>query len=313
MNDQYGIMRNMHDPVPGDLDLNLLRVLDVVLDERSTTRAAQRLGRSQPAVSHALARLREALGDELLVREGRGMVPTPRAEAMREPLRRSLQALGDAVRTRGGFDPVTSRRRFVLASPGLLAAIVPSILAGCADAPGVSVELVAHRGVGALEMADLVLDLLPDEAPGVVARGLGRLHQAVVVRRGHPFADAPTLDAYVAFPHVLVRTEDGRASLVERALAALGRRRTVGLAVDSMLLAPHVVAGTDMLFTGPREVLATLEHTLDLVLVEPPLPMPEVRVAAMWRARDAGDPGHRWFRERVVEVLEHTLRGPVRT
>ena len=84
MNDGYAIMHSMHD-VLDDLDLNLLRVLDVVLEERSTTRAAQRLGRSQPAVSHALARLRDALDDDLLVREGRGMVPTPRAEARYAP------------------------------------------------------------------------------------------------------------------------------------------------------------------------------------------------------------------------------------
>jgi len=297
-----------------DLDLNLLRTLDVLLTERSVTNAARVLGRSQPAVSHALRRLRDALDDPLLVRQGRGLVPTPRAEALAAPVHRILDDLHRTLTARPGFDPATTRRRFLLAAPPLLAPLLPDLLRALADAPSLGLELVSSRKPGAMERADVVLDRLPEEAPGVVARPLGRVAQAVLHRTDHPLLGADWgLEAWLAWPHVLVRTDDGSPSLVDRVLAAEGLERTVGLVVDDLLLVPHVVRRTDLLFTGPRQVLQPLCEPLQLTLRPTPVPIPEVPVAAMWQQRLHADPGHRWFRDRVVGVftphLAHAVDG----
>jgi DNA-binding transcriptional LysR family regulator len=288
------------------LDLNLLRTLDVLMRERSVTRAATVLGRSQPAVSHALTRLRQVLDDPLLVRQGRVLVPTPRAEALAEPLQRVMAELRRTL-AGGAFDPATSRRTFVVACPDLLAPGVPQILAALADAPHVRVELIGDRGPDVLDRADLQLDILPAEAPGVVARRLGLVSQAVIARADHPATGRWGLDAWLASPHVLVRTADGLSSPVDRALAAIGRTREIGLVVSDLLLVPHVVAASDLLFTGPAEVMALLAGPLGLALLPVPVALPRVPVAAMWQERLSADPGHRWFRERVVEAVARLL------
>ncbi|MEZ4238699.1 MAG: LysR family transcriptional regulator [Myxococcota bacterium] len=293
------------DPLEG-LDLNLLRTLDVLLEERSVTRAAAVLGRSQPAVSHALGRLREALGDPLLVRQGRSLAPTPRAEALAGPLRGVLQALRRSL-VAGTFDPATSRRTFTVASPALLAPVVPDLLAALGEAPGVRIELTDARGPGALERAELQLDVLPEAAPGVVARPLGTVTTAVLLRRGHPALADWGLEAWLGWPHVLVRTREGDASPVDRAIAAEGRRREIGLAVADLLLVPHVVARTDLLFNGPEQLLRLLAAPLGLVLVPPPLPLPAARVAALWPERLSGIPATGGCRERCVAVLAALL------
>lgn len=296
------------------LDLNLLRTLDVLLAERSVSRAARRLDRSQPAVSHALARLRDAFDDPLLVRQGRGLVPTPRAEALAEPLARLLGDLGRLVERAPDFAPATSRRAFRLACPPLLAPLLPHVLDAMGrEAPQASLEVLDGQGRDDAGRADVVLGPLPDEAPDLQARRLGVVTQAVIARADHPVGSRPwDLAAWLAWPHVLVRTGDRRPSLVDRRLEALGRTRRIGVVVPGLLLAPHVVARSDLFFTGPRQVLAPLVGPLGLVLREPPLELPGVPVAAMWQARLAHDPGHRWFRTKIVDALASHLQPPRR-
>jgi DNA-binding transcriptional LysR family regulator len=293
-----------------DFDLNLLVTLDVLLAERSVTKAAARLGLSQPAVSHALARLREDLDDPLLVREGRGMVLTPRAESLAPALRSTLQDLRRLVDRGPTFDPTTARGTFSLSAPDALATFIPPILSAMAVGPGIGLEIRHPSTSSAAFAADLTLDLLPAEAPGMVSRRLGLLHDRVAMRCDHPARGRPwDLDAYLAWPHVLVRTATGGPSQVARALAGLGRGRRVGLEVHNWLLAPYAVAGTDLLFTGAGELLAPLCASLGLVLAPPPLPLEPAPVVALWPERLHADPGHRWFRETVVRTLHQALQG----
>ena len=293
------------------LDLNLLRVLDVLLEERSVTRAAARLGRSQPATSHALQRLRDALDDPLLIWQGREMVPTPRAEALGPELRRLLDGLRRSLTESAAFDPATARRRFVLGAPDSLAPLVPDLLGALADAPGVTLELVVATNVASVREVDLLLGSLPEDAPGVQASPLGTIHQRVAMRAGHPALDAPwTPEGWIAWPHITVRTHSGEPSFVERALDAAGYRREVGLVVPTFLLAAHVAARSEMLYAGPGELLQALAEHLPLVLRPPPVPFPPVPVAAMWSERLAADAGHRWLRRRVVATVRERLRSP---
>jgi len=299
-----------------DIDLNLLRTLDVLLAERSVTRTAALLGRSQPAVSHALRRLRQVLDDPLLVRQGRGLTLTPRGEALADPVRRLMDDLRRTLAAAPTFDPATAQRMFVLAAPPLMAPLLPDLLDAMSVAPGARLELIGSRQRGAFDRADVVLDVLPDDASGVMARRVGALDQAVLHREHHPLTDrALTLDAWLAWPHVLVRTADALPSIVDLTLQQRGQRRDVGLIVSDLLLVPHVVARTDLLFTGPAQVLRPLCAPLGLVLRPTPLELPTVPVAAMWQERDHHDPGHRWFRERVLHAVQphmaHAVDGAV--
>lgn len=289
------------------LDLNLLRTLAVLLQERSVTRAARVLSRSQPAVSHALQRLRDAFDDPLLVRQGRGLVLTPRAEQLAAPLERVLVEIRRVVTDGGAFDPGTATRTFVLGCPDL-APVIPLVLAEFRDAPQVRLELKMGIDAVGVDEVDVLLGPMPTAAPGVVARGLGTVRSVVALRRGHPALAHPwTPEAWVAWPHVQVSTGTDGRSVLGRLLVEHGLERTIGVRVGTFLLAAHVASQSDMMFTAAREMLQAVAEPLSLELLEPPLPMPEVQVAALWSERLHADPGHRWFRERVIRVMDSLM------
>ncbi|WP_437738166.1 LysR family transcriptional regulator [Sorangium sp. So ce1335] len=296
------------------LDLNLLVVLDTLLAERHVTRAAARLGMTQPACSHALGRLRRALGDPLLVRGARGaMLPTPRAEALAPGLRAALRGLASAVRGEPRFEPATARRTFRLAAGDYaeLVLLPPllSLLAG--EAPGVHVwmmplaltreEVVAQLASGAV---DVVIGPPRRGWPeGLYVRPLFEERFRCVVRRDHPAARRRlTLDRYCALSHLLVAPRGTPGSLVDDALTALGRSRRIAAAVPHFLVAPHVVAATDLMATlGARLVDATAAP-LGLTVLPPPLELAGFSLAMIWHERTHHDPAHRWLRDQVAST-----------
>lgn len=298
------------------IDLNLLVVLDALLDEGSVTRAAQRLGVGQPAASHALTRLRVLLGDPLLVRSGRRLAPTPRAEALREPLARLLAEAARLVRHEVSFEPARSRRTFSLVCPDLLAAALPRLVATLGgQAPGARLDVLPPQSddLRALEdgRRDVALIPTPSAGAGLVQCGLGRLHFAVFARADHPAlvrgARRLTRAAWAQHPHVQVRTGHGGRSIVATALAEARFERRVGLVVPSFLAALTVVAESDLFLTAPRELAAPLAAHLQVVSVEPPLALPPVPVSAVWHERVSADPAHRFFRGLVVDVLRAVI------
>ncbi len=299
----------MHEPNVRAFDLNLLVALDALLEERSVTRAARRVGLSQPAMSHALARLRAELDDPLLVRAGRGMMATPRAERLRAPTRAVLGAIARLLADEGGFEAATSTRTFALTCPDLLAPLLPDLLAAMSrEAPRVRLEVHPPPGPDLAQHGDLALGRGPVEGAGLVGRTLGRVRWVVVGRRGHPaLRGRMTVAKWTRYPHVQIRTGDLRSSVVDRALERQGITRTVGLTVPSFLAAPEVVARTDYLFTAVEELVAPLVDRLGLEAKRPPVPIPDTPVAASWHERVHGDPGQRWFREVVMRVIEARL------
>ncbi len=297
------------------IDLNLLATLDALLTEGSVTKAARRLGIGQPATSHALGRLRELFGDPLFVRAGRTITPTPRAEALREPLSRVLVDVARLVRHEVGFDAASSTRTFVLTCPDLLAPLLPRMSARLHEAaPHARLE-VRNRGrddAQALEsgQADLALGPGPAEGTGLRTRGLGAIHFGVVARRGHPaLRKRRTLEAstWVEYPHVVVRTGSSSRSFVGAALGRAGLERHVGLVVPTFLAALVTVTETDLFFAAPRELVTPLLSPLGLVVVDPPLTVPAVPIVSLWHERFQADPAHRFFRGLVVEQLERCL------
>ncbi len=290
-----------------DLDLNLLLALHLLLEERSVTRAAARLGRSQPAVSRSLARLREVLGDPLLVREGGALVPTPRAEVLAGALRQILTDIEGRVLAAEGFDPSRSRRAFTVATADYAGALfLPPLVAELAvEAPGV--DLVCFPGnrppVELAEQVDLVIGPLPG-ASSLRSRILHEDHFVVMVREDHPeVGDTLDLDTWCRLPHVLVAPRNTPGGTVDTALAAIGRQRRVAVRLPDFLAAPLLLARTPFVLTVPRRFAEHAARLHPVRLLEPPIPLPPFRMALSWLERWQHDPGHAWLRERLVRAL----------
>ncbi|XAH25461.1 LysR family transcriptional regulator [Xylophilus sp. GW821-FHT01B05] len=293
------------------VDLNLLTILEVLLAERHLSRAAERLHMSQPAVSHALARLRVLLGDPLLVRGRGGFQPTARALELARPLADALQhirsVLGGAV-----FAPGSARRVFRLAASDYGAAIVlPGLLRRLrAEAPGVDLDLVyASRAAMAAGVADGEIDL----ALGVFTQLPESLRRETLFNERFVCAldpatlpaDAPlTLQAYLARPHVLVAAGDTEvATEVDAALARKGLARRIALRLPHWTVAPMVIAGTDLILTVARRALP-LQTAAVLAVREAPLALAPFAFEQVWHSRTQGDAGLGWLRAAVQRVVE---------
>ena len=295
------------------MDLNLLMALDALLDEGSVSGAARRVGLSQPAMSRALGRLRDQLNDAILVRNGRGMIRTPRAMAIARPLRDALDALGQMVAGPSKFEPASARRTFRLGTADYGAAVVvPRLLDSVAQlAPGVSIEVqpVPDDLATALETGRLDAAVVPRRAvaAGLVWRPLFSERFVCIVRRGHPELDgrALTLKTFCRLGHVVVTPTGRPGSPVDDLLARKKLERKVVLRVPNFLLAPCIVASTDLIATTPAR-LASQFAGLPIVAHEPPLPVPGFRIALGWHERFRSDPGHAWFRGVMTDVISAT-------
>lgn len=310
------VMQAAHGDLAG-VDLNLALALDALLAERHVTRAAARLGITQSAASHALARLRDLLGDPLLVRgPGGTLVPTARATALAPTIARVLAELGTALRgAPPAFDPATAHRTFHLATSDYVELLLLPRLAARLAARAPHIDLWAHVLVdwGDRELASGEMDLvLGPLRTGGVARASTSIYEKAlfaekfrcVVRADHPLASAQrmTLARYCASAHVLVAPRGRPGSFVDDALAAQGRARRVALAVPHFLVVPHVLATTDLVATLASRIVDLYRDTLGLVDFAPPLAIPDFTIAAAWHERAHHDPAHRWLREQVFEV-----------
>lgn len=298
------------------IDLNLLVALAALLETRNVTRAARRLRVTQSTMSHTLGRLRALLDDPVLVRTGRAMVLTPRAEALAGPLRRTLAEITHLLQAEPGFEPTSSTRTFSVVCLDVLAAFVPDLLARMrVEAPGVGLDLrIPERFdvAQALQSGEDDLALSPPQpyTSGLMQRALGTVHWQVFGRVGHPALRGPRLTrkAWLAHPHVVVRVGTAGRGYVGDAMAAAGIERTVGLLVPGFMLALQAVARSDLLLTAPAEPMAPLAAALRLTARKPPIAIPEVPVMLYWPERLHGEPGHRWFRACVGEVIAEALR-----
>jgi DNA-binding transcriptional LysR family regulator len=292
-------------------DLNLLVVLDVLLAERNVTRAANRLGLSQPAVSNALARLRGALGDPLLVRTRAGMAPTPRALALVGSLRDALDLMGNTITDAESFDPASARRTFVLAATDYVQFVLLGKLVARIRrvAPGVVLEVLPvvqsfpwpQLEAGSI---DLVLGgASPRDTPrGLHRRRLFRDRVVCILREGHPYASAPlTLERYLELAHIEALPL-GSHGLADEVLGQLGRQRKLAVTVPHFLVAPFIVTQSDCCFTLAERIAVPMAEKLPLEVRPLPFEMPSVSIGAYWHDRVHGDAAHRWLRRLVAEV-----------
>lgn len=290
-------------------DLNLLVVLAALMQERSVTRAARRLSLSQPAVSHALRRLRDLFGDELLVRSGHKMVPTSAATAILERLRPALEHITEALGGPAELAPETATGAFRVSAFDFaqLALVPPLALELGARAPGLQLIAQPYRADAERALAEGEVDLvigLAREPPHPHQRTLLVERFTCVVRRGHPcLARNLTARRYAALSHVLVSPVGRPRGYLDAALAELGLERQILLTTPQLVSAALAVAGSDLILTTSVHLAELVAKMLPLAIVEPQLPM-SFTVAMSWHARREHDTLHRWLRDRVVEVAD---------
>ncbi len=305
------------------LDLNLLRVFDEVMAERSLTKAAHNLALTQPAVSNALRRLRETVGDDLMRRstvkgQGQGLEPTPRALALWPHVREALAQLQMSL-SPDRFRPATADNTFVLAMADATAAeIVPGLLAITeAEAPGVSLRVVPlstrdPRGLLEREEADLALGYFPVVLADITAKlqagstanfDHARLYDGeyvCVMRRRHPLAKKKlNLDAFCAARHLLVSFSGRPYGFTDEALASLGRKRRIVLTVNQFFTAGRVTLQSDVLTVLPRHFVRVADSAGELVIKRLPFDVPVVHVDALWHRSTHQSSAHQWLRSAV--------------
>jgi DNA-binding transcriptional LysR family regulator len=287
------------------LNLNLLVALDALLQQGSVTRAAKLVGVSQPAMSHSLAALRDHFHDPLLVRGSRGMELTPRAEQLAAPLRQALSDLERAIESGLGFDPQTTTRQFRVATEdfvaGLLAPALSEAIASAAPQASVVITAFHGRRIGTLlERGEAELAIAPSTFGDAGSERLTLRDDPFLcaVAAGHPLAGvaAPSLEAYLAQPHLLVSPTGAGAGLVDELLEARGLVRRVVCRVASFAVAPLVVARSGLLLTAPQSAITPHQRALGLHTFPPPLELPLLHLEAFWHRRHDADEGHRWLR-----------------
>jgi DNA-binding transcriptional LysR family regulator len=291
-------MHETHD-VP---DLDLLRAFATLHHERHLSRAAIRIGLSQPAMSRVLGRLRAAFGDPLFVRTPRGMVPTSRADELAPQVIAVLAAAGKLVRP-AAFDPATLARTFTIGVSDFFdAELIPRLVEILArEAPGVAITTRPLTDDVADALASGRIDLMLGVRESVPAEArLTKLYDETflcAVRRDHPrVGKRLSIERFVAERHLLIAPAGNPGSRVDTSLAARGLSRRVVVRVHTFLSAPAIVASSDLILTAPRRVLEPLAKPFALRLLPPPVDVAGFPLFAAWHPRIHDDPAHAWFR-----------------
>jgi DNA-binding transcriptional LysR family regulator len=291
------------------VDLNLLKAFDALMSQRAVTRAAAQIGLSQPAMSHALARLRALFADELFVRAPSGMEPTARAREIAPLVTAAIEHIAAALNLGAGFDPATSTAIFTagmaeyaeIALVGRLARRFAEAAAGATLrlVPAAGRETVAQLDRGEIDVAVAHLPHLP---PHVDATVLLRDPFVVVARRDHPIVGQDlTLEAYAAQLHVLVSPRGATSGALDRILVDFGLKRRLALLVATYLAVPAALAGSDLVATVPERTARQIAATAAIAIL--PLPIDFATTVSMaWHRRTAGDPAQTWFRALLTEA-----------
>lgn len=294
------------------VDLNLFVVFDAIYREGNLTRASEQLHLSQPAVSHALARLRERFDDPLFERSGKGMTPTPLAKAIVGRVRAALHDLQSTLSEGLAFDPEQANRVFTLAARDVMeATALPMLMARLQQrAPNIqlrSVRLARRDMVSALSSGhiDFAVDVLLPVGSDIEHQTMGEEQLVVILRREHTLVNEPwQLSTYLSARHVLVSSRTDGPGVEDFALSRSGKARQIALRCQNYHAAVQVVRQTDLLLTLPRtfaEQLSAMQS--DLVIRELPLPIAPLEMHLYWHHKSSRDPALIWLKEQVLEVL----------
>jgi len=295
------------------IDLNLLAAFDALMNERNVTRAAARMRVSQPAMSAALGRLRKLFGDPLFLRSARGLLPTPRARELAEPLSNALHRIEAVLVKKPPFAPESASLTLTLGLSDYPAnVLLPTLVRTlAARAPGVSLAIQAFtdrdHAVDLLDSGkvDAAIGVAPSYPDGrILTRPILQDSFVTIVASRHPAARRGTMDlkTFLSLEHVLVSPEGQRHGHVDEALAQRGKQRTLALTLPQMFAAPLVVATTQMTATVMRRVALNSSATRKLTLFSPPVPLPDIVFDLIWHRRTDAHPAQRWFRDLIASV-----------
>jgi len=306
---------------PKHLDLHMLRCLHALITDAHVTRAAERLGMTQPTMSSALARLRTMFSDPLLVRTEKGMMPTPRALEIAAAVQSALELLDQALAHDAPFEPARSAIHFdIAASESASFVLMPRLVRRVRElAPQVELrihvpDLLRARQVLEEGQADILVSFTRSAPAGLRSRPLLQQQLKVIAAGDHPGVQGSiSLEQYLEWPHALHmigRTGSAVEVAVDAALAMACRRRIIGAWVPSSISSPAVVAKTDLLATVPERVASFFSGVLGLQVLDPPLPLGDAQLSMYWHDRVHRSAPHRWLRDVMVQVAEQVQLAP---
>lgn len=306
---RYNIYGIIHFMDLHGIDLNLLVAFDALMAERNVTRAGIRIGRTQPAMSAALSRLRGLLGDELFIRSPNGLQPTPRAIDLAEPLGHALAEIQRTLDFTQTFDPTTSTATFSIAlSDHPTFKVLPVLLNALREkAPGITLRIGSFTArddaITLLDAgeADLTIGVPPSATGRILTRPLFEEHFVCVLRRTHPAASAALdLDTFLSLSHLLVSPENERFGLVDSALARMGHKRRLAVTLPNLYAAPPLIARSDLIATLMQGVVTASGHSHHLAIKPCPIAIDPVPFALAWHRRNDVHPAQRWFRDFIA-------------
>lgn len=300
-------MRNIR-----NLDLNLLVVFDAVMQRRNVSRAAADLGLTQSAMSNALRRLRDALGDPLFLRESHGVTPTEFAETLTPYVEAALGSVREGLERTQTFDPVSVERRFTIIMTDIAEAVIlPRVLETCrTSAPGISIRAVnlpIDRTADALRTgeADIAIGFLPDFPGRYYQRFLFDTDYVCIAAAGNPVAKGRfTLKKFVEARHAMPEAQGTGHQVVQQTIERLGLPLRIGAVVPHFLSIPFVVASSDLIATVPQAFGVAMHAPVAIKMLRHPLDLPKVEIKLLWHERFQRDPANRWLRDRLVEVFK---------
>ena len=298
----------------GNLDFNLLKVLDALIGERNVTRAGARIGRSQPAVSNALNKLRKVLGDDLLVRGPHGFVLTPRAEAIRAPLREAIALAEGCLAGEVEFNPASATGVFRLSTPDRLSiSVVPPLFDRLRKlAPNMSLQVLTADRKQALDLldqdrTDLALGWL-DEKPGHLnAKFMLAENLFCVFRRDHPILKRGVkfdIATVLSFPHLIVSATGNRTAIFDDLLLRQRLRRQALVTVSNFTAVPHLLARSDMIGVFTELASNVFERSFKLTKRAVPINVGKISTNMVWHHRNDKDKKHAWLRAQIEAVYE---------
>jgi DNA-binding transcriptional LysR family regulator len=293
---------------PSEIDLNLLIVFQELLQQRQVSAVARRLGLSQPTVSNALARLRRTFNDELFVRTGQGMLPTPFAQQIAEPIGTALLHIRQALNEREGFDPATSERDFVIAMTDVGEIhFMPFLVEHCSVlAPRVrisSVRLNAIDWLNEIETGriDLVIGAFTAVPESLYHRRLFSQNYVTMFRRGHPFSGRKIgLTEFLQARHIVVASRESPYDEINDRLEQAGVSQSAQFRVPHFTSVPYIVSATDMVVTVPQKLAERAAAPFGLEHVRPPLRLPTLRTSIFWHRRFNQDSSNQWLRKLIA-------------
>lgn len=292
------------------IDLNLLVIFEALYATSNTSRAAERLGMSQPAVSSALGRLRNLIGEPLFTRTPQGVKPTSKAREMIQPVREALSTIGRQLATADDIDLSTYKRLFrIIIVDTLEPIMMPAIVRTLTDeAHGVEIECVQPTARFAEEIRgggiDLACFAFPVDTSDIVAQPLVPVDRVVVSRRDHPEIKKPLdLATFRRLPQIAIGRELRGLTGIDKSLVAKGAPRQTPYMVSKIWSIPAMVQRTDLVGMLPRRFAQEVAENFDLDIHEAPIELPEQHVYMLWHVNSEHDPGHKWLRESMMRAL----------